>query len=71
MVWLNANYDRNASTRAPALAQLYHVSELTTHTHTHTHTQAKQARLCITGDGIRHCRQHPDKTLKHNKNVNM
>lgn len=42
MVWLNANYDRNASTRAPVLVQLYHVSELTTHTHTHIrmHTKA-------------------------------
>lgn len=38
MAWLNANYDRNASTREPVLAQLYHMSELTTHTHFQTHT---------------------------------
>lgn len=40
MAWLNANYDRNASTRVPVLVQLYHVSELTTHTHLQTHTHA-------------------------------
>lgn len=32
MVWLKANYERNARTRVQALKQLYHVSALTTHT---------------------------------------
>lgn len=36
MLWLKANYERNARTRVLALKQLYHVSALTTHTHTHT-----------------------------------
>lgn len=33
MVWLKANYERNARTRVQAL-KLYHVNALTTHTHT-------------------------------------
>lgn len=32
MVWLKANYVRNARTRVQALKQFYHVSVLTTHT---------------------------------------
>lgn len=36
MVWLKANYERNARTRVQALKQLYHVIVLTKHTHTHT-----------------------------------
>lgn len=58
MVRLNANYDRNVSARGPVLAQLYHVSELTTHTIARTETCTlphMHVHMGNTENGISHC----------------
>lgn len=39
IIWLNANYDRNVSAHGHALAQLCHMSELTTHELTNTYPE--------------------------------
>lgn len=39
IIWLNANYDRNVSAHGHALAQLCHMSELTTHEFTNTYSE--------------------------------